>query len=64
MQCKCGGEITTSTHEVKTHAKACEWARETIAPKELPVTIEHNKCKCGRSSYTVTGSQSFCRSFG
>ena len=48
MQCKCGGETTPRTHEVKTLAGALKWL-ETTTEDMLPLKVEQEQCiGCGR----------------
>ena len=58
MQCKCGGVMTESTHEVKTLKKATEWGKE-VKESELPLKIHQNKCVCGRLNYMVENNAGF-----
>jgi ribosomal protein S27AE len=51
MQCTCGSELTSSSHEVKTIKKAQEWA--TYAQEhDLPLRVEQDSCpRCGRNMW-------------
>ena len=50
-QCKCGGKIRESRHEVVTSKSAAEWGFESA---NLPATIEQSKCgACGREMVKV-----------
>lgn len=55
MQCACGGEITSSSHEVKTKKTAIEWAENCFNENsDLPLTVESYKCNgCTRFAYKV-----------
>lgn len=39
--CDCGGRLQVSEHEVRSDAKASEWARQTI---KGPVSVEQYVC--------------------
>lgn len=59
MQCKCGGIMSESTHEVKTLKKAIEWGKN-VKESELPLKIHQNKCEgCGRLSYLAENNAGF-----
>lgn len=55
MQCTCGGEITSSFHEVKTKNKAMEWYDGAFDEAlDLPLEIESFNCNgCTRFAYKV-----------
>ena len=57
MQCKCGNNMTTQVHKVKTLKKGLEWWN--IAEDEnLPLQIHQNKCgACGRLHYKVADNK-------
>ena len=57
MQCKCGGTMSESTHEVKTLKKAIEWCKDA-KESDLPLTINQNKCGgCGRLHFQVANNE-------
>lgn len=56
MQCACGGELTESTHEVKTLAKAIEWS-SLVQSQHLPIHVHQSKCVCGRMMRKVYDNQ-------
>ncbi len=47
MQCKCGSETITQTHQVTTLPKAVEWYPE-VKESQLPIEVEQEKCLCSR----------------
>lgn len=55
MQWTCGGEITNSSHEVKTEKKANECAEGYFNKElDLPLEIESYNCNgCTRFAYKV-----------
>jgi hypothetical protein len=57
MQCKCGGEVIESSHEVKRMTTALLWAERVISkpdPIKLPVIVEKHVCTgCGRSFHLI-----------
>ncbi len=51
MQCQCGSETASSSHDVKTLKMAVEWV-EDATNADLPLTIESCQCKpCGRFGF-------------
>lgn len=50
MQCKCGGEVKSSSHEVKTKKGLAEWSDVQFNKHETPYTITKQVCdSCGRN---------------
>jgi len=47
MQCKCGSETWTQTHEVISLSSAVSWFPE-IEESQLPIMVEQEKCVCTR----------------
>ena len=57
MQCKCGNNMTTQVHEVKTLKKGKEWFDAAIE-SIMPLQIHQNKCgACGRLHYKVADNK-------
>jgi hypothetical protein len=52
MQDPKGGQLTESSHTVKTLAKALEWF-DGVAEDNLPVTIEKKTTSDGRIHYKI-----------
>ena len=53
MQCKCGQETHSQSHQVKTIAKAKDWL-DTADEADLPLLINQDKCSgCGRIHYEI-----------
>jgi len=50
-----GGELTESTHEVKTLAKALEWMPR-VKHGDLPITITQHKTRGGRVGIRIYSS--------
>ncbi len=61
MNCKCGGNTTSTSHEVKSLKVAQEW-EESITEGDLPVKIDNNICPaCGRQYVMIfNDSKLFC----
>ena len=57
MQCQCGNTMSESTHEIKTLAKAREWASDATND-DLPLKIHQNKCSaCGRLNHKAESNK-------
>lgn len=52
MQCPKGGQLTESSHTVKTLAKAKDWY-DGVSEKDLPITVEKKTTTDGRIHYKV-----------
>lgn len=51
MQCNCGGEMTSSDHEVLTESTANEWTRGLGI---YPIKVNQVKCpRCGRMQVKI-----------
>jgi len=50
MQCSCGSEANESSHQVKTIITARDYSPKA-QESDLPLTISHWKCKCGKRLY-------------
>jgi len=62
MQCNCGRETTSSSHEVTTLKKAKEWYSDTT---NVPLKIEQDTCQgCGRLHYQVIYNENIIYSHG